>query len=123
EYPLHQMTFWHNCVQAAKKSAALGCKILEPAPVLLRETQYILKVAPHPYAALLFIEHMASPEGQTVIDEYEPLKSSLYFNGAAASIIKGKKLSLNDHKTFQNTPRWMKMVVEAYGFPREEKTK
>jgi len=123
EYALHQMTFWHNCVASAKKSPVMECKILEPAPVLLRETQYVLESAPHPHAALLFIEHLASPEGQKVIDDYEPLKASLYFDGAAANIIKGKRLSLNDHKTFQNTPDWMKKIVEAYGFPREEKIK
>jgi hypothetical protein len=88
---------------------------------LLRESQFILKSASHPHAALLFIEHMASPEGQKVIDEYEPIKSSIYADGEVARVAKGKKVSVNDHRTFQNTPKWMKMVVEAYGFPKAGK--
>ena len=123
EQAIHQMTFYNSCVDAARKdpTKALMCKIVEPAPVYLRETQFILKSAPHPYAALLFIEHMASREGQKVIDDYEPIKSSIYTDGEVAGLTKGKKLAVNDHRTFQNTPKWMKMVVEAYGFPRADK--
>jgi hypothetical protein len=47
----------------------------------------------------------------------------LYADGEIAKLVKGKKVIVNDYKTFQNTPKWMKMVVEAYGFPREEKIK
>ena len=123
EQAIHQMTFYQSCVEAAKKdpTQSLVCKIVEPAPVLLRESQFILKSASHPHAALLFIEHMASPEGQKVIDEYEPIKSSIYADGEVARVAKGKKVSVNDHRTFQNTPKWMKMVVEAYGFPKAGK--
>ena len=123
EQAIHQMTFYQSCVEAAKKdsSNSMVCKILEPAPVLLRENQFILKTAAHPHAALLFIEHMASPEGQKVIDEYEPIKSSVYADGEVARLTKGKKVSVNDHRTFQNTPKWMKMVIEAYGFPKAGK--
>ena len=32
-----------------------------------------------------------------------------------------KRLAVNDHRTFQNTPKWMNMVVDAYGLPRAEK--
>jgi ABC-type Fe3+ transport system substrate-binding protein len=123
EQALHQMTFYSSCVDAAKKdpTQSMVCKILQPTPVLLRENQFILKNAAHPHAGLLFIEHMASPEGQKVIDDYEPIKSSIYTDGEVSKLTKGKKLSVNDHKTFQNTPKWMKMVVDAYGFPRAEK--
>jgi iron(III) transport system substrate-binding protein len=123
EQALHQMTFYNSCVDTNRKdpTKSLVCKILEPTPVHLRETQFILKSAPHPHAALLFIEHMASQEGQKVIDDYEPIKSSVYTDGEVARLTKGKKVSVNDHRTFQNTPKWMKMVVDAYGFPRAEK--
>jgi iron(III) transport system substrate-binding protein len=123
ELALHQMTFYNSCVEASRKdpTQSLVCKILEPTPALLRENQFILKNAAHPHAALLFIEHMASREGQKVLDDYEPLKSSVYTDGEVSKLTKGKKLSVNDHRTFQNTPRWMKLVVDAYGFPRAEK--
>lgn len=123
EQAVHQMTFYNSCVDAARKDVtkSLMCKIVEPAPVWLRENQFILKSAPHRHAALLFIEHMASREGQKILDDYEPLKSSMYTDGEVARLIKGKKVSVNDHRTFHNTPNWMKLVVDAYGFPRAEK--
>ena len=122
---IHQMTFWNSCMREARKNPnkSLECKIVEPVPVYMRETQYVVESAPHPHAALLLIEHMASPEGQKVIDEHEPIKSNLYADGEIAKLVKGKKVIVNDYKTFQNTPKWMKMVVEAYGFPRAEKIK
>lgn len=123
EQALHQMTFYNSCVEASRKepTQSLVCKILEPTPVYLRENQFILKNAPHPHAALLFIEHMASREGQKVIDDFEPIKSSIYADGEVSKLTKGKKLAVNDHRTFQNTPKWMNMVVDAYGLPRAEK--
>jgi iron(III) transport system substrate-binding protein len=123
EQAIHQMTFYNSCMDAARKDVtkSLVCKIVEPAPVWLRENQFILKNAPHPHAALLFIEHMASSEGQKIMDEYEPLKSSMYTDGEVSRLIKGKKVSVNDHRTFHNTPKWMKIIVDAYGFPRAEK--
>jgi len=123
EQPVHQMTFYNSCVEASRKdpTKSLVCKIIEPAPVYLRENQFVVKSGVHPHAALLFIEHMASREGQKVIDDYEPIKSSVYTDGEVARLLKGKKVSVNDHRTFQNTPKWMKMVVDAYGFPRAEK--
>jgi ABC-type Fe3+ transport system substrate-binding protein len=122
---MHQMTFWNSCMRQARKNPgkSLQCKIVEPVPVYWRETQYVIKPSPHPHAALLLIEHMASREGQQVIDENEPVKSFLYADGEIAKLVKGKKVIVNDYKTFQNTPKWMKMVVEAYGFPRAEKIK
>lgn len=122
---LHQMTFWNSCMREARKNPgkSLACKIIEPVPVYMRETQYIIQSAPHPHAALLLIEHMASPEGQRVIDEHEPVKSNLYADGEIAKLVKGKKVIVNDYRTFQNTPQWMKMVAEAYGFPRAEKVR
>jgi iron(III) transport system substrate-binding protein len=123
EQAIHQMTFYGSCVEAAKKdpTQSMMCKVLEPTPALLRENQFVLKSAPHPHAALLFIEHMASREGQKVIDDFEPIKSSIYADGEVSKLTKGKKLAVNDYRTFQNTPKWMKMVVDAYGLPRAEK--
>lgn len=123
EQSLHQMTFYNSCMDAARKdpTKSLACKIIEPAPVYLRETQFIIKNALHPHAALLFIEHMASREGQKILDDHEPIKSSVYADGEVARLLKGKKVSVNDHRTFLSTPKWMKLVVDAYGFPRADK--
>jgi iron(III) transport system substrate-binding protein len=122
EYALHQLTNYHSCVRATwkDKSKSLACKIIEPIPVRIQEPDFVAKTAADPYAALLFIEHQASPEGQKVLDDNEPLKSSLYSGGEISKIIQGKKISVNDYSTYHKTPSWMKMVLEAYGFPKAE---
>ena len=123
EYPLFHLVNYHSCVRALRKDAkqSLTCKVIEPVPVRFQESGMVINNAPRPHAALLFLEHEASPEGQKVIDEFGPVKSHLYAGGEINRIIQGKKISLNDYRTFSNSPEWMKMVVEAYGFPRAEK--
>ena len=122
EYALHQLTNYHSCVRATwkDKSKSLVCKVIEPISVRIQEPDYVLKNAASPYTALLFLEHQASPEGQKILDEIEPFKSSVYSTGEVSKIIQGKKASVNDFRTYHKTPRWMKMIIEAYGFPKAE---
>jgi spermidine/putrescine-binding protein len=122
EIALFQITNYNSCARAAQKdpTKSVACKIIEPVPVRLHEMEFIIKGAAHPYAALLFLEHQASPEVQKIIDQQEPLKSSIYANGEIAKIVKGKKTSVNDFRSYQNTAKWVEMVVEAYGFPRAQ---
>jgi ABC-type Fe3+ transport system substrate-binding protein len=125
EYVMHQMTNYHSCVRASKKDVtkSLVCHLVEPIPARIQEVEQVVKTAPHPYAAVLFLEHEASTEGQKVVDEFEPLKSHVYADGEIAKLARGRKVSLNDFKTYHSTPKWMKMVLETYGFPKAEKLK
>ena len=122
EYDLHQLTNYHSCVRATlkDKSKSLVCKILEPVPGRIEEPNFVLKTAANPYASLLFIEHEASPEGQKILDDVEPVKSSIFGNGEVSKIVQGRKASINDFRTYHKTPGWMKLVTEAYGFPKAE---
>lgn len=122
EYAMHQLTNYHSCVRATWKDKAktLVCKVIEPIAVRIQEPDFVAKTSTGPYAALLFLEHQASPEGQKILDETEPLKSSLYTGGEISKIIQGKKIAINDYRTYNKTPNWMKMVLEAYGFPKAE---
>lgn len=122
EYSLHQMTQYHSCVRAATKDVtkSLGCKIIEPVPVKLQDVEGVLQTAANAARALLFIEHTASPAGQKIIDEFNPLKSNVFADGEIAKLLKGKKVSLNDFRTYHKTPEWIKMVLEAYGFPKAD---
>jgi len=122
EYALHQMTQYHSCVRAATKDVtkSLGCKILEPVPAKIQDVFGVLQSAPNPSRALLFIEHSASPEVQKMIDEFNPLKSNVFADGEIAKLLKGKKVSLNDFRTYHKSPEWIKMIVEAYGFPKAD---
>lgn len=122
EYAMHQSANYHSCLRAQLKDPrkVLMCKIIEPAPVRLQENDFVMKSAPHPYAALLFLEHQASPEGQKVLDEVEPVKSSIYTDGEVARLVKGKNVALSDFKTYKDGARRMKMILEAFGFPNAE---
>ncbi len=120
ETALFQITNYNSCARAAQKdpTKSIVCKIIEPVPVRLHEMEFVIKGAAHPYAALLFLEHQVSPEVQKILDQNEPLKSSIYANGEIAKIVKGKKTSIHDFKTYQQTAKWVEMIVDAYGFPR-----
>ena len=119
DYALHHMTNYNSCVRAAAKdrTGSLVCKIVQPASVRLMDTEFIIRTAPHPYAALLWIETEVSPEGQRILDEYGPLKSSIYGPGKLAEAVKGLRVVVNDMKTIQKTTAWTEMVVSAFGFP------
>ena len=119
EYALHQLTNYNSCIRAAAKdpTGSLVCRIIQPAPVRLMNTEFVIKTARHPYAALLWIEIEASPEGQKVLDEYGPLSSSVYAQGEISKAVKGLTVFVNDFKTLKNTTKWQDMAVEAFGFP------
>lgn len=122
EYALHQMTQYHSCMRAATKDVTktLVCKIIEPVPAKVQDVEGVMQNAPNPNRALLFIEHMASPEAQKILDEINPLKSNIFADGEIARLLKGKNVSLNDFRTYHKSPEWIKMVVEAYGFPKAD---
>jgi iron(III) transport system substrate-binding protein len=121
EYTIHQMTNYHTCMRAAWKdpTGALTCKVVEPVPVRIALADAILEGAPHPYAGLLWLEFQASPTGQKLIDEHEPLRSSLYSQDSEIEkITRGKRVALIDFRTFKHAGRWMEMAFEAFGFPK-----
>ena len=122
EQSLHQLANYHSCVRATwkDKQKSLVCKIVEPISGRIQETEFVAKTSASPYTALLFLEHESSPEGQKVLDEVEPLKSSIYTGGEISKAIQGKKASINDFRTYHKTQEWMKLIVEAYGFPKAE---
>jgi iron(III) transport system substrate-binding protein len=119
EYALHQLTNYNSCMRAAAKevTGSLICKIIQPTPVRLMNTEFVIRTALHPYAALLWIEMEASPEGQQILDEHGPLSSSIYAQGKIAEAVKGLAVFVNDFKTLKNTTKWQDIAVEAFGFP------
>ncbi|HWP56995.1 MAG TPA: extracellular solute-binding protein [Candidatus Acidoferrales bacterium] len=126
EYALHQQANFHSCMQVAEKdpTKSLVCKVIEPIPVRLSEEEGILQNAPRPNAALLWLEFQASAAGQKIIDQYEPLKSSIYVAGSELEkITRGKRLLVGDWSAYEHIDRWVEMTVEAFGFPQAESLK
>jgi ABC-type Fe3+ transport system substrate-binding protein len=103
------------------KADRLGYKVLEPVPARLNESWSVLNTAEHPYAGLLMLEFVASPEGQKVLDGQGQYEGSLFVRGTVQEqAIRGKKLSLVDWNNYTKTQEHLKKIVEAYGFPRAE---
>jgi ABC-type Fe3+ transport system substrate-binding protein len=124
EYSLFLLAFHYSCLREAAKNptASLGCKVVEPVPARIQNFVAINNSASHPYAGLLWLEFLATPEGQRIIDEYEPFNASIYSPGSKlATLIQGKKVSVNNWETIHNSEKWQTMAVEAFGFPNAAK--
>lgn len=125
EGTMYHLAQYHSCMRAREKALRMfdiaGCKITEPVPVRLGERTGISLFAAHPHVALLWIEFQASATAQQIIDRHEPLRSSIYAPGSELNkLVKGKQLTVNDWRTFHNTERWMKLIVNAFGLPQAE---
>jgi len=124
EYAMHQQANYNACLRAAQKdpTGSLVCKIIDPVPVRLVELYGVLPTASHPNASLLWLEFHASRTGQSILDKYEPLKSSVFApDSELEKVTRGRKLSVDDWATFDKIPGWYKMVIEAFGFPKADK--
>ena len=121
EYAIHSGTHYQSVMRAMAKdpTGALQFKMVEPVPVRLTALELVLASAQHPYAALLFMEHEASPEGQDIIDKQDFVGSIFYPASNMSKTIQGKKLCINGFADFHNSSKWMAMAVDAFGFPKE----
>jgi iron(III) transport system substrate-binding protein len=121
EVPLLLHGASHSLAVSAQRKDPRGVLqwfLLEPVPVRFRIEQAILSAAGNPHAALLWLEFMASPQGQKLMDEHEPLVASLFSKGASAEqAIRGKKLSLVSWEDNVQIEKWVEKLTEAYGFP------
>jgi ABC-type Fe3+ transport system substrate-binding protein len=114
----------YSSVKGAQRKDPLGglqFVILEPVPVRVGTEQGIMATSKNPHAALLWLEFMASPEAQNLIDQHEPLASSFYVQGSAVEQeLRGKKLSIVSWEDNEKMEQWIAKIVEAFGFPRAE---
>ncbi|HTM77100.1 MAG TPA: extracellular solute-binding protein, partial [Devosia sp.] len=68
EFPIALTTFSHHSVISANEGAPVKWLKLDPALGTV-DTTYILKNAPHPNAAKVFMEYLLSDEGQSILAE------------------------------------------------------
>ncbi|MBI2988198.1 MAG: substrate-binding domain-containing protein [Deltaproteobacteria bacterium] len=104
-------------------TGSLSYKISEPVPTrTIDQSSAILNTAPHPHAGLLWLEFLASPEGQEIIDKYEPFGASVYTPGSVvAQEVRGKELSVVDWNHATKFREYTKKIFAAYGFPKADK--
>ena len=123
EYRLFIGTYYHGVMRMKKRGAQdLEVLILEPAPVRLTELHMIVKGARRPNSAMLFLEYVAGAEGQKIMWDVEPFKSSIYSPGSKTEeLARGKKTSVGEWEHVMKQNDYMEKLTAAYGFPREEK--
>jgi len=125
EYPLYVGTNFSSINGAMHKDPTgnLRYKLVEPVPTrIIDDISGVLSTAEHPHSALLWLEFLASPEGQEIIDKYEPLRASVFTSGSAASqVTRGKHLSVVDWDHFTKFQDYVEKIFAAYGFPKADK--
>jgi iron(III) transport system substrate-binding protein len=123
EHALHSFGNYNAIIRIARNDpkGSLAFKVVEPVPVRIHEPQGVFRLAEHPYAALLWLEFQAGPEGQKIIDQYEPLKSSIYARGSELEkLIRGRRISLKGFDNWEAYTQWVGLLTEAFGFPKAQ---
>ncbi|MBI2988369.1 MAG: substrate-binding domain-containing protein [Deltaproteobacteria bacterium] len=110
-------------VKRKDPTGRLSYKVIEPVPArVIDQPTGMLNTADHPHAALLWLEFLTSPEGQEIIDKYEPLKASVFTRGSAISQeIPGKEVSVVDWDHNTKFEEYVEKIFAAYGFPKADK--
>ena len=114
----------YTAVSRAQRKDPMGrlrYVVLEPVPVRFALPEAIMAGSKRSNAALLWLEWMASAEAQKLIDEYEPLASSIYVQGGTVEReTRGKRTSEVTWEHVQSMGDMEAKVFEAYGFPKAE---
>jgi hypothetical protein len=106
-------------------TGSLNYKIVEPVPIMIiGHADAILNTADHPHTALLWLEFLASPESQEIIDKYEPVKASIFTCGSVVEqVTRGKNLSVGHWDHFTEFQEYVAKIFAAYGFPKADNIK
>ena len=123
EYPLFLGSNYKTFVrmQAKDPKGILGYKTLEPVPIRVSETEGVLAAAGSPHAGLSWLEFIAGPEGQKILDDID-LSASLFSPGSVHErLTRGKKVSLVGWEHYLQVESYEEQIVKALGFPRADK--
>ncbi|HWP59452.1 MAG TPA: ABC transporter substrate-binding protein [Candidatus Acidoferrales bacterium] len=124
EYAIFMGLNLSSVIEAKAKdpSQSLEFQLLDPVPVRFGSADGVLGTAPHAHAALLWLEFQVSPQGQEILDKYGPADGSVYVaDSMQHKLIRGRTLSFLSWDLQKNLDRWVKRIVEAYGFPVAER--
>lgn len=120
EVPLHIFTNYHSTMRAMEDAGDnLAVGLIDPVPVRLSNALGVMndQVAQNPAAALLFIEFMAGPKGQALLDQ-DPLKSSIYGpDSQVAAAVQGHETSGGTFADYVQMDGWMEQISDVLGFP------
>src|SRR5262245_50402870 len=94
--------------------------VVNPLPAAFHEPTAVFARAPHRHAALLWIEFLAAPEGQQVLDAVDPGRASFLVESTLAhKLASGAKLSVCATGCRDREDDLIKRIaVDAWGLPR-----
>jgi ABC-type Fe3+ transport system substrate-binding protein len=99
------------------RAGVLNYKVVEPVPVRIADHEAVYEKAASPYAGLLWLEFIAGPETQNIINKDH--KGSVFFPGTTPyQLTQGKKVTLVGWEHAPKLEEYQKKVFEAYGFPK-----
>jgi iron(III) transport system substrate-binding protein len=99
------------------RAGVLNYKVVEPVPVRIADHEAVYEKAVSPYAGLLWLEFIAGPETQNIINKDH--KGSVFFPGTTPyQLTQGKKVTLIGWEHAPKLEELQKKVFEAYGFPK-----
>ena len=117
EYAIGLMMFNHHTVISAQKGAPSDWIVMEPLPVAF-DAVGVLKDAPHPNAARLLVDFLASEEGQRVLQkaDYLPAMPTVPAMKTGLRPEDGgfKATFLKPDTIYDLIPHWMKVVSDLF---------
>jgi hypothetical protein len=104
------------------RTGALAYKVVEPVPIRIADHESVFGKAASPYAGLLWLEFIAGPEAQQIINRDD--KGSVFFPGTTPhQLTQGKKVTLIAWEHAPKLEELQKKIFEAYGFPKADAAK
>jgi ABC-type Fe3+ transport system substrate-binding protein len=127
EFALFCGAYLHSTMRALKKDPGAPLKIVIPNPLSigLTEPESIYANARNPHAGLLWIEFLASKEGQDTVESREAGRGSLLVEGTTANkLAKSVTISLCGRGCFDRADQMAERIaVEAWGLPKVQEGK
>lgn len=114
--------YLHTIQRLLKKDSTLPIKVVIPNPLGIGflEPEAVYAEAKRPHAGLLWIDFLASRQGQEVVDAINPGRGSLLVEGTTAyRLSRGSRISLCGSGCFDRADQLMQRIaVDAWGFPK-----
>lgn len=115
--------YLHTSSRALKRDPSMPIKIVIPEDIIAvsyHEPEAVYARAQHPHAGLLWMEFIASTEGQTLVDAQDPGKASFVADGTlAGKVMQGRKVSrCNAACRNQEDKIIERIAVEGWGLPK-----
>src|SRR5262245_150212 len=121
EFHLLCSVYYHTTQRALRNDPAMPVKIVipNPLPIALLEPEAIYARAENPHAGLLWLEFLASEEGQKIADSREPGRASFLVEGTLPNkLAKGVNVSIcGSPCRNQQEKLAARIATEAWGLP------